>query len=47
MRQIEGPIYEYACHEGSYGMTGILAGGRALEKDAGSSAPRTTEGPGR
>ena len=26
------PIYEYACHEGNYGMTGILAGARATEK---------------
>jgi hypothetical protein len=24
-----GPIYEYACHEGNYGLEGILAGGRA------------------
>lgn len=22
----EGPVYEYACHEGNYAMTGILAG---------------------
>ena len=27
-----GPIYEYACHEGNYGMAGILAGARAEEK---------------
>ena len=26
-----GPIYEYACHEGNYGMEGILAGHRAEE----------------
>ncbi len=25
-------MYEYACHEGNYGMFGILAGARALEK---------------
>jgi hypothetical protein len=25
-------IYEYACHEGNYGMEGILAGHRAQEK---------------
>ncbi|MFZ5719136.1 MAG: hypothetical protein ACOY5Y_06675 [Pseudomonadota bacterium] len=25
------PIYEYACHEGNYAMTGILAGARAVE----------------
>ncbi len=29
-----GPIYEYACHEGNYGMTNILTGARALEKAA-------------
>jgi hypothetical protein len=28
-------IYEYACHEGNYAMTGILGGARAQEKAAG------------
>ncbi len=28
----KGPIYEYACHEGNYGMTGILQGARTQEK---------------
>ena len=28
----EGPIFEYACHEGNYAMTGGLAGARAQEK---------------
>jgi len=28
----EGPILEYACNEGNYGMTGILAGAREDEK---------------
>ena len=28
----EGPIFEYACHEGNYGMTGILSSARAEEK---------------
>ena len=27
-----GPIFEYACHEGNYGMTGTLTGGRAEDK---------------
>ena len=27
-----GAIYEYACHEGNYGMVGILRGARAEEK---------------
>jgi hypothetical protein len=26
------PVYEYACHEGNYGMVGILAGARAEER---------------
>jgi hypothetical protein len=32
MKKIEGPMFEYACHEGNYGMTGILGGARADEK---------------
>ena len=30
--KIKGPIFEYACHEGNYAMTDILAGARAAEK---------------
>jgi len=30
----EGPVYEYACHEGNYAMPGILAGARRLEAEA-------------
>jgi hypothetical protein len=30
----EGPVYEYACHEGNYAMPGILAGARLLESEA-------------
>ena len=26
------PLYEYACHEGNYGMTGLLEGAREIEK---------------
>jgi len=29
-------LYEYACHEGNYGLVGILAGARREEVDAGS-----------
>jgi hypothetical protein len=32
MNQTQGPIYEYACHEGNYGMSGILSGARADER---------------
>jgi hypothetical protein len=31
LRQIEDPMYEYACHEGNHGMIGILAGWRRYE----------------
>ncbi|MFT4888090.1 MAG: hypothetical protein ACJA2D_000590 [Pseudohongiellaceae bacterium] len=30
----EGPVYEYACHEGNYAMPGILAGARLEESEA-------------
>ncbi len=33
----EGPVYEYACHEGNYAMPGILAGARRLEQEAAAS----------
>ena len=36
MRKMEEPILEYACHEGNYGMEGILAGARAEAKKLGS-----------
>ncbi len=32
MTKTPGPIYEYACHEGNYGMANILSGARADEK---------------
>ena len=30
----QGQLFEYACHEGNYGMAGALAGARAEEKAA-------------
>jgi len=33
LRRLDGVLYEYACHEGNYGLTGILAGARQLEAD--------------
>jgi hypothetical protein len=30
----DGPIYEFACHEGNYGLRGILSGARYEEKVA-------------
>ncbi len=32
MMKTKGPIFEYACHEGNYGMTNLLSGARAEEK---------------
>ena len=37
MARIEGPMFEYACHEGNYGLTNILAGSRAVENTGGAS----------
>jgi hypothetical protein len=34
IRRTQEPIYEYACHEGNYGLANILAGARAAEKTA-------------
>lgn len=34
IRRIEGPIYEYACHEGNYGLANIL---RGIARSAGSA----------
>ncbi len=32
LNKTAGPVYEYACHEGNYALTDILAGARAAEK---------------
>ena len=32
MTKTDGPIFEYACHEGNYGMTNLLKGARAEDK---------------
>ena len=37
MTPIEGDLYEFACHEGNYGMEGILAGARADEREMAES----------
>jgi hypothetical protein len=31
-RRTDGPLFEYACHEGNIGLYGILAGARNLER---------------
>ena len=33
IQRIEGPIYEYACQEGNYGLPNILSGARATERE--------------
>jgi hypothetical protein len=43
MLKLSETMYEYACHEGNYGLAGILGGARAQEKK--TSAPSGT-GPG-
>jgi hypothetical protein len=42
LKKTEGPIFEYACHEGNYGLANILAGARAAEKaaEAGNSGSK-------
>jgi hypothetical protein len=35
LKRSSDPLYEYACHEGNYGLQGILAGARAEERAAG------------
>jgi len=34
-----GPLYEYACHEGNYGLMNIMAGARADDALAAAAAP--------
>ena len=34
MRATDGPMYEYACHEGNYAMGGVLRGARLQEAEA-------------
>ena len=34
LRASPGPLFEYACHEGNYALTNILAGGRARDREA-------------
>jgi len=38
MRRSDETLFEYACHEGNYGIKGILSGARAVEKAAGAAA---------
>jgi hypothetical protein len=40
MTSTDEQIYEYACHEGNYGMVNLLSGARVQEKAAGEEDPR-------
>jgi hypothetical protein len=37
----QGDVYEYACHEGNYGLPNILAGARQEERDAATAQGRS------
>jgi len=37
LRAIDELLYEYACHEGNYGMRGVLSGARARDKKEGAA----------
>ena len=34
MQRTDAPLFEYACHEGNYGMTNLLTGARVQEREA-------------
>ena len=36
MQRTDAPLFEYACHEGNYGMTNLLTGARVQEAEGGS-----------
>jgi hypothetical protein len=40
MSKTEGPIWEYACHEGNYSLTNVLRGAREEEKAAAARGGR-------
>ena len=40
MRRSDQPLYEYACHEGNYGLYNILTGAREAERAAEATASR-------
>ena len=46
MNATKGQVYEYACHEGNYALSGMLAGARAQEKQSASGAPAGSGGGG-
>jgi hypothetical protein len=43
LTQIEGPIFEFACHEGNLGIANTLSGARAMEKAAEEAAKKESK----
>jgi len=41
--KINGPIFEFGCHEGNYGLANILSGARADEKKAAAAAAKKAQ----
>jgi hypothetical protein len=39
MTRVQGPLFEYACHEGNYAMVDMLSGARAKEKEGAKTKP--------
>ncbi len=37
MKKSEGPVFEFACHEGNYSLAGMLSGARAQEREEAAS----------
>lgn len=44
LMKTDGPIYEYACHEGNYSLPGILAGARREEAEAARAGAPASSG---
>jgi hypothetical protein len=42
LTRIEGPVLEYACHEGNYSMPHVLSGARMQEREAAEAAAKGT-----
>jgi hypothetical protein len=42
MKKMQGPLYEYACTEGNYGLANILRGARVEDARAAAAATAVT-----
>jgi hypothetical protein len=43
LARTDGRLYEYACHEGNYSMTGMLSGARARDKEEAAKKPGSSK----